>query len=372
MSKPFFIKSEDIPGDERVDTQRGMICKGIEKVIGKKNLKAAQKLGRKWILNAIDEDCRNRIITTGRVEVGRMSVAIYATDPFAVLGPDGKERETTKLIIDGVPLQEGEVAIKKRLEELGVIFCAKDPIKLENHFDAETKTFSELLTGRRFAYIVLPENELPKTIKIGPYMARLYYRQMAKELPACRNCNEKGHWTNQCPKPRLCYDCKQPGHKKGDAHCPLIQSIFEEVARNENCNESDKEEDDSEGTDESESEAESVNESCDENSREENVKEKSEKKDQDEAKCTDQVNENENSDNKKTEGENVMMKEADKAKKDESRGRTQSSMEEFVERMRSVSRKRGRSPPKNMENGKDKGASKKAKKAKNDKKKTKK
>ena len=102
MSKPFFIKSEDIP-EERVDTQRGMICRGLEKIIGKNNLKAAQKLGRKWILNAIDDECRNRVITAGRVEVGRLSVAVFATDPFAMLGPDGKERQTTILIIDGVP-----------------------------------------------------------------------------------------------------------------------------------------------------------------------------------------------------------------------------------------------------------------------------
>ena len=65
MSKAFYMKSEDIP-DERVDTQRGMICRGIEKLIGKGKLKAAQKLGRKWILNAMDEECRLRIVTAGR------------------------------------------------------------------------------------------------------------------------------------------------------------------------------------------------------------------------------------------------------------------------------------------------------------------
>ena len=140
------------------------------------------------------------------------------SDNVTVLGPDGKERATTKLIIDGVPLQEGEESIKKRLEELGAIFCAKDPIKLENHYDIESKRFSELLTGRRYAYIVLPIKELPKAIRVGPYIARLYYKEMVKELPACRNCNEKGHWANQCPHPKKCYDCKQPGHKKVTRH----------------------------------------------------------------------------------------------------------------------------------------------------------
>ena len=396
MSKPLYIKSEDIPGNERVDTQRGMICKGIEKVIGKKNLKAAQKLGRKWILNTIDEECRNRIITVGRVEVGRVSVAVYATDPFAVLGPDGKERETTKLIIDGVPLQEGEEIIRKRLEEIGVIFCAKDPIKLENHFDVDTKSFSDLLTGRRYAYIVLPNKELPKTLKIGPYMARLYYRQMVKELPSCRNCDGKGHWTNQCPKPKLCYDCKQPGHRKGDEACPITETIFGEINRvpHNGEDESDQMEEDEESAEGSESEGEIEDDSCHDNSKENRERETEIKNveaddnlentfiksvdcqadmrnEEEETEKNKKADKDPEVNTKKTESDNNNNKENSKNKREESRGRTQSSMTEFVNRMRSGSRKRELSPQQSVENGKEKGGNKKAKKIKNEKKKMK-
>ena len=381
MSKAFYLKSEDIP-DERVDAQRGMICQGIEKVIGKGKLKAAQKLGRKWILNAIDEESRIRIVTAGRVEVGRVAVAVYATDPFAVLGPDGRERQTTKLVIDGVPLQEGEEKIKSRLEELGVMFCTSNPIKLENHYDVETKRFSELLTGRRFAYIVLPEKELPKVIKIGPYMARLYYKEMMKELPSCRNCKQKGHWTNQCPTPKLCYDCNQPGHKKGDEACPFIQSVFKE---------GDEMEEEDESTDDSESEPENGYESCNENAREDKENEQTEKENiieqstknidttvlktvvehQNSEPSEKATNNCEDNKTKSDSCENSQKNEEDTAKKTDIRGRTQSSMEEFVNRMRSGSRKRDRSPQQNVGKGKEKVGNKKAKKSKNDKKKDK-
>ena len=397
MSKAFYMKSEDIT-DERVDTQRGMICRGIEKLIGKGKLKAAQKLGRKWILNAMDEECRLRIVTAGRVEVGRVAVSVYANDPFAVLGPDGKERATTKLIIDGVPLQEGEKSIKKRLEELGAIFCAKDPIKLENHYDTESKRFSELLTGRRYAYIVLPIKELPKAIRVGPYIARLYYKEMVKELPACRNCNEKGHWANQCPQPKRCYDCKQTGHKKGDEACPVVQTIFGTLNINQvnqekgkdsdnledHHNTDDSEDEDGTGS-ESESETESlhddqkkdkeekeVEEGEIENDTVESVGEESNKmlneKHTEDSENNVDINKNRKHD--ETESDEHNTKETEKGKKGDFRGRTQSSMNEFVKRMRSGSNKRDRSPQSNADQLTE-GQSKKHKKTKAEKKKEK-
>ena len=80
-------------------------------------------------------------------------------------------------------------------------------------------------TGRRFLYIGVPSEPLPKIVEIGPFKASFYHKEQKTEerqsKAECRKCLQKGHRAAACVNPIKCRQCFKDGHKAGDADCAM-------------------------------------------------------------------------------------------------------------------------------------------------------
>ena len=60
----------------------------------------------------------------------------------------------------------------------------------------------------------------------------------------CGNCKQKGHKRKDCENDPVCYECLQPGHKRGSMACPAFHaaSVMSEVSKevNEQVNDDDE------------------------------------------------------------------------------------------------------------------------------------
>ena len=219
FSKPFYIKTRDCP--KKVST--AAICKACERISGSKSMKAAMWDKGVWKLNAATDEARATLLSAGFIDMGGSVVRLYGDNPYITIDKDGKPIPSTKLVVDGIPVEvDGEV-ICRFLSQLGINLRSK--LHFENAWDADTKTISEWLTGKRFVYIDLPEEELKKDFKLGDFDVKLYYKEMTKETPRCKRCFGP-HWTNTCTEEEKCLDCLLPGHRRGDPTCPKVIKEF--------------------------------------------------------------------------------------------------------------------------------------------------
>ena len=204
-------------------------------------MKAAMWDKNVWILNASSEEARVFLLGAGFINIDGTMVRLYGDHPFINLDKDGNRIPSTKLIIDGLPIDLDGDVITRHLTSLGIQTRSK--LKFENAWDPETKSLTEWLTGKRFIFIDLPTQELKKSIKIGEYNMKLYYKEMEKETPRCKRCFG-AHWTNTCREEERCLSCKLPGHRKGDPTCPVAIQEFEHVEEQSEDSESEDEMDD--------------------------------------------------------------------------------------------------------------------------------
>uniref|UniRef100_A0A0A9E6A3 Uncharacterized protein n=2 Tax=Arundo donax TaxID=35708 RepID=A0A0A9E6A3_ARUDO len=58
----------------------------------------------------------------------------------------------------------------------------------------------------------------PTKSPMPPYVTRSPRTPCSDDI--CFECGKKGHWSNNCPKPRPCFHCGMVGHWKGS--CPLL------------------------------------------------------------------------------------------------------------------------------------------------------
>ena len=221
ISKPFYIKTRDCP--QKTSTSK--ICKACEKVSGTRSMKAAMWDKNVWVLNANSEEARVFLLGAGFINIEGAMIRLYADHPFIALDKDGNKIPSTKLVIDGIPIDIDGDIITRYLSSIGINTRSK--LNFENAWDPETKSLSEWLTGKRFIYIDLPQNELKKSYKVGQYEMKLYYKEMEKETPRCKRCFG-AHWTNTCREEERCLSCKLTGHRRGDPTCPKVIQDFEQ------------------------------------------------------------------------------------------------------------------------------------------------
>ena len=68
--------------------------------------------------------------------------------------------------------------------------------------------FPDVATGTRVVRVTLTK-DLPSTVRIAGYDARLWYQGQPQSCPICR---QFGHRVRDCPLNGLCRRCRQPGH----------------------------------------------------------------------------------------------------------------------------------------------------------------
>ena len=122
-----------------------------------------------------------------------------------------------------MPLSYTNNEIEEVLVKLGCQLLSA----IKNECDRDTRgKLTHWRTGRRFVYISLPKEPLPREVKVGLFNAKLYHREqragLNKHHSQCWNCFETGHLSYECTNPTVCRTCKKPGHKQGDSTCDLV------------------------------------------------------------------------------------------------------------------------------------------------------
>lgn len=222
---PVFILNNQLPAFEEKAFTTAEICSAVEKTSGFDSIEGAQRIGGLWRIYPRSQDARLKILVQG-FTIRHVRVEVKNKNPFLVATADGeREKESTKLIINNVPLSYSDEDILKNVKRLDVTIRSK--LISERARDDNGK-LTRWKTGRRFLYMDPPADPLPKIIEMGPFRASLYHKEQRQQDKECRRCFEKGHQTTDCPNNIKCHQCFQEGHKAGDPQCHLYPpSVWE-------------------------------------------------------------------------------------------------------------------------------------------------
>ena len=227
---PVFFKARDIP----VDPEKGWIstaeiCKTIEEFAGHGTMYAAQRCGGLWRLYTKNEKTRLLLLSHG-LELRDVAVTLYEKNPFIVRERDESEsqKDTTRLVISQIPMSYSKEDILNAIQATGVTVVSN---MQDEHGRDGRGQLTRWKTGNRFVYIVVPDNPLPKFMKVGNFTATLYHKeqklQEKRENTECRRCLEKGHVARECTGPLRCKACKGENHKSSDPMCPVNREEVE-------------------------------------------------------------------------------------------------------------------------------------------------
>ena len=217
--KALFIKVRSLPGaNNNNDYKVCEMCRSCEQVAGPQTMEGAQRIGGLWRLYPRTTEARTALLVKG-IDLRGVHVDVSDTNPFLV-GSDGDEVQSTRLIVSDVPLSSSNKDIEDTLLKLGCKLLS--PLRYELERD-EKGLLTQWKTGRRYVFIAVPASPLQRDIKIGIFNAKLYHREQKSQRPvlSCYNCFERGHVSRECPNLMRCRVCRQEGHKQGDQVCAL-------------------------------------------------------------------------------------------------------------------------------------------------------
>ena len=173
-----------------------------------------------------------RLLSEGFIIRG-VAVTVAKTNPFMIFPPPADDEtgdrvvvpDPTKLFVSNIPISYSDNEILQTLiKDFGVIVVSK--LIAEKDRDARGG-LTHWKTGRRFVYIAVPEQPLPKQIQIGQFNATLYHKEQRtaqrQANAECRRCLEKGHVIRDCTELSWrCRQCMKFGHRAGDPECQMI------------------------------------------------------------------------------------------------------------------------------------------------------
>ena len=232
IEEPVFVKDVDIPEEDISTHELSTLC---ENVTGAGTFEGAQLMkGGLWRLYPKTREARATLLASGLSMKG-VAVPLFNQNPFLKYDTAGEEIPSTRLLISNVPLSAANSDILHAIEAQGVTLLSKMRYELGRDNNGRLTRFK---TGRRFIHIAIPENPLPRQMKIGIFKAELYHREQRQAVTVnqeCYNCLEKGHRAAACTNSVRCRDCKGEGHKSGDPACDWLERAtqFEREAQNE-------------------------------------------------------------------------------------------------------------------------------------------
>lgn len=201
---PVFVMSRDLPDEPRIDNYD--MCLAVSKTVGREGVLGAQKIGALWRIYLRNQQVRAALLANS-LTIGGRTVTVLLQNPFVVRGPDGNELSGTRLTISDVPISVANMPIESALIKKGLKL--RSAIKMEETRDREGN-LTGWLSGRRFVYIDLPKTQVERLIEIGPFKAKLYYREMA-DANVCFSCQKPGHKALDCPSRRKKHDQHETG-----------------------------------------------------------------------------------------------------------------------------------------------------------------
>lgn len=220
MVEPVFLLRRELPPENgtRYDTLE--VCLAAEKVSGSETVLGAQEIRGLWRVYPLTRAARSALLIEG-IALRQHTVQVHDKNPFILRGQDGVEVPATKLWLSDIPISIASEDIESALNRLGVV--ARSSLMQERTRNRDGK-LTRFLTGRRFIFIGVPEKPLERAVRIGPILARLYYKEQpkpARRETVCSRCLQKGHTVGACENDITCRECMQSGHRRGDPACTL-------------------------------------------------------------------------------------------------------------------------------------------------------
>ena len=148
---------------------------------------------------------------------------------FIVVDNKGeREIPATRLTIGNLPLSFSNEEISKYISKLPSVNVRSS--LMEERARDDSGKLTHWKTGRRFVYIDVPSQPLPKTLRMGSFSATLYDKE--QKIVTCSKCLVTGPHASVCTEPVKCRQCLQSGHKaesRGALPSPSNASECKEV-----------------------------------------------------------------------------------------------------------------------------------------------
>ena len=205
---PVFAMTKNVPQDTSVY----QICLAAERVTGPATVDGATCISGLWRIYPLHEVARAKLLTEG-ITINGKTISLDGINPFFLRG---SERAGTRLTISNLPFSYGNDAVARNLKAAGVNF--RSDIQMEKA-RAPDRSLTDWKTGRRLVWIDLPTKPLPRSFKMGDFVAQLFYREMQQRPNVCFRCLQPGHRARECENDEVCHTCKKPGHRRGDPEC---------------------------------------------------------------------------------------------------------------------------------------------------------
>ncbi|VDI75998.1 Hypothetical predicted protein [Mytilus galloprovincialis] len=222
--KPIFIKETDVFGASNPPKELWLthleIFRGMSMSIKREHIKGIQRIGRMWRLYLDAEEDRLKLLSEGVVLRGK-------TIPLLPHNPNNPNYKSNlkKVRVKNVPLSADDGQIQRELEKrnIKVISINRDRLRVDNQM-------TDCETGDRVVFCEKFEEQLPKTMQFGKYLARVsHFGQIDINTHfICSKCLQHGHFTSDCPNEWMCRGCNKSGHKL--INCP---TFFENMRQKE-------------------------------------------------------------------------------------------------------------------------------------------
>ena len=208
---PVFVKSELLPEGTTVFN----LCEATEKVSGPTTIDGATLISGLWRVYPLSEQSRIKILNAP-IQIQNKNFRYESFNPF-IRRYGGQEVEGTRLIISNLPFSYSNKAVENNLRACG--YRLRSQMQFEKARGPD-RMLSDWKTGRRFVWVDVPSKTMAKSVKMGDFMAYIYYKEM-KKTQECYKCLKVGHRASECVNEEVCLTCRKPGHRRGDPVCGL-------------------------------------------------------------------------------------------------------------------------------------------------------
>ncbi|VDI47181.1 Hypothetical predicted protein [Mytilus galloprovincialis] len=221
--KPVFLLEKDLFGDVKPSIDQFLnhveLYKSIDYIVNSRNLRGLQRVKGMWRIYPDSETDRDTLITKGLV-LRKKLLKIYTRNPNSKVY-DHDNPHHWRVRVKNIPCSAEDGQIMRAVENLGGTVHSLDRERLR-----VDGLLTNCQTGDRILYCEPMEKVLPRTLKIGKYMAVLLHKEQKTDSSQlkCNKCLQTGHVLRECPNEWVCTTCNNPGHKK--AECPNFETVI--------------------------------------------------------------------------------------------------------------------------------------------------
>ena len=224
--KPVFIKESDIFGLKNPPKEFWVthveLYKSIGSVVKPQCIRGIQRINKMWRIYLDNDNDRLKLLTEG-MTLRDKSIPFYNYNPRNPVF----DSKLVKVRVQRIPLSADDGQIERAISIRGieVLNITRERLRVDTKL-TNCETGDRLILCKKF------QKPLPKTMKIGKYLARVVHYGQPKDTDVflCSKCLEHGHTVQNCNNAWKCRKCNQSGHKMMD--CPefLAHNMAEQAS----------------------------------------------------------------------------------------------------------------------------------------------